>query len=673
MKRYVLKRPTSRRSLIDYRAELNEEQYAAVTADRGPILVIAGAGSGKTRVVTYRVAWLIEQGVDPSRILLVTFTNKAAREMLRRVEALLQMDVHRLWGGTFHHIANRTLRQHAARIGYRPNYTIVDTEDSKDLITACLREAGIDTRARRFPRSEIVRDILSLAANTASPIEEVIARSYPYFEALTFDIVLVGRVYEQRKRRENMMDYDDLLLNWKRLLQDHPDVRRYYAQRFQHILVDEYQDTNRIQADIIDLLAEEHRSVMVVGDDAQSIYSWRGADFRNIYEFPERYPEARIYRLEVNYRSTPEVLQLANASIAHNRKQFPKRLRAHRRRGPKPALVPVQDVYEQAEFVVTRALELRDDGIPLNEMAVLYRSHYHSMELQVELLRRGIPYLVRSGVRFFEQAHIKDVLAHLRLVHNPYDELAWMRALRLIPGIGKRTAERVWDELRRSRHPLTALTSIGRARLIPRRAEAGWERFLALVESLTRPPVAHSPSAQIGAVLESDYVEYLRLNYTNAEARLEDLRQLAGFAARYDSTETFLNEVALIGTERFSMRDGVYGEDARSEDDEDEYLILSSIHQAKGLEWRVVFLIWMAEGRFPTARAWRDEEALEEERRLFYVATTRAKDELYLCYPRLGRERSRHVILRPSPFIQELDGSLMEEWIISTEETDDLQ
>lgn len=672
MRRYVLKRPTRRGSLIDYRAELNEEQYAAVTADRGPLLVIAGAGSGKTRVVTYRVAWLIEQGVDPGRILLVTFTNKAAREMLRRVEALLQMDVRRLWGGTFHHIANRTLREHAERVGYRPNYTIIDAEDSKDLIAACVREAGIDTRARRFPRSEIVRDILSLAANTASSVEEVIERSYPYFESLTFDIALVGQVYEQRKRRENMMDYDDLLLNWKRLLQEHPDIRHHYAQRFQHILVDEYQDTNRLQADIVDLLAEEHRSVMVVGDDAQSIYSWRGADFRNIYEFPERYPEARIYRLEVNYRSTPEVLQLANASIAHNRKQFPKRLRARRRSGPKPALVPARDVYEQAEFVVSRALELREDGIPLNEMAVLYRSHYHSMELQVELLRRGIPYLVRSGVRFFEQAHIKDVLAHLRLVHNPYDELAWMRTLRLVPGIGKRTAERVWDEIHRSSHPLTALTAISRARLIPRRAEAGWERFLMLVEILTRPPVVHSPSAQIGAVLESDYVEYLRLNYTNAEARLEDLRQLAGFAARYDSTEAFLNEVALIGTERFSMRDGIHGEDALEEADEDEYLVLSSIHQAKGLEWRVVFLIWMAEGRFPTARAWRDEEALEEERRLFYVATTRAKDELYLCYPRLGRERSRHVILRPSPFIQELDDSLMEEWVISSEEADDL-
>jgi DNA helicase-2/ATP-dependent DNA helicase PcrA len=304
-------------------------------------------------------------------------------------------------------------------------------------------------------------------------------------------------------------------------------------------------------------------------------------------------------------------------------------------------------------------------------MAVLYRSHYHSMELQVELLRRGIPYLVRSGVRFFEQAHIKDVIAHLRLISNPFDELAWLRVLQLVPGIGKHTAMRAWEQIGRSYQPLEAIVSKTSVDFIPRRAEAGWKNFLALIESLTQPQRIQSPASQIEAVLEGGYIEYLRANFTNADARLEDLRQLANFAARYESAESFLSDVALIGAERFSARDGLYGEDVLAGGDRDEYLVLSSIHQAKGLEWRAVFLIWAVNGRFPTARALRDEEALEEERRLFYVALTRAKDELYLCYPLLGRERNRTVIMSPSPFIQEVDGSLMDEWAITVEAADD--
>ncbi|MCS6804061.1 MAG: UvrD-helicase domain-containing protein [Acidobacteriota bacterium] len=668
MRRYVLKRPTTQRLRVDYRAELNDQQYAAVAAGAGPLLVIAGAGSGKTRVVTYRVAWLIEHGVDPSRILLVTFTNKAAREMLRRVEALLQTSLPQLWGGTFHHIANRVLREHAELLGYTPNYTILDAEDSRDLISLCVREAGIDIKARRFPRGEVLGDIISLAANTSSSIEQVIERSYPYFEPLTLDIALVSAIYRQRKQRDNLMDYDDLLLNWKRLLDEHPTIHHRYANQFMHILVDEYQDTNAIQADIVDQLAVVHRNVMVVGDDAQSIYSWRGANFRNIYEFPARYPDAQVVRLEVNYRSTPPVLELANASIACNQKQFPKALRARRRGGVKPALIPARDVYEQADFVVSRALELRDAGIPLSEMAVLYRSHYHSMEIQVELVRRGIPYLVRSGVRFFEQAHIKDVLAYVRLVSNPYDELAWMRVLQLIPGVGKNTATRVWQQLTATGDPLTAVTTLG---LVPARAEAGWKEFISLVARLTDVQHIDSPSAQIEAVLDSGYVDHVRANYANAEARLDDLRQLATFAARYQSAEAFLSEVALIGTERFSWRDGLHGEDVMQSGDPEEFLVLSSIHQAKGLEWRVVFLVWAAHGRFPSARALQDEESIEEERRLFYVAVTRAKDELYLCYPLLARERHRTLILSPSLFIQEVDPSLMDEWMITVEPFDE--
>jgi DNA helicase-2/ATP-dependent DNA helicase PcrA len=463
------------------------------------------------------------------------------------------------------------------------------------------------------------------------------------------------------------MDYDDLLLNWRRLLEERPAIGEHYTEQFKEVLVDEYQDTNKVQAEIVDLMAAKHRSVMVVGDDAQSIYSWRGADFRNIYEFPERYPDAKTFRLDVNYRSTSQILDLANDSIAHNTRQFPKALRTRRPQGTKPAVVAARDVFEQAEFVVSRALELRDEGIPLSEVAVLYRSHYHSMELQVEMVRRGIPYLVRSGVRFFEQAHIKDVIAHVRIISNPHDELAWMRALRLVSGIGPRTAARLWEEIGASTQPFEALLTLQSLNLVPRRAEASWKDFLVLIESLLHPLTVRSPAAQIEAVLDSGYIEYLRANFTNADARIEDLKQLAHFAVRYESSEAFLGEVALIGTERYSMRDGLYGEDVLAGGPEDESLVLSSIHQAKGLEWRVVFLIWAANGRFPTARSLREPEAVEEERRLFYVAATRAKDELYICYPLLGRERSRNVVLAPSPFIQEVNSQLYDQWVITVE------
>src|SRR6476659_152864 len=451
MAKYVIKRDAGSlpERLTRYKQELNEEQFRAVTAKPGASLVVAGAGSGKTRVITYRVAYLIEQGVSPQRILLATFTNRAAREMLRRVETLTgSQNVHRVWGGTFHRIANMILRRHAVSIGYSQNYSILDSEDARDLINLCIEDAAIDTKSKRFPKPEVLQDIFSFANNTDLPIENVIAGKYPYFEMLTQQIKRVDIVYQTRKSERNVMDYDDLLLNWKRLLIEKPDIAELYAERFQHILVDEYQDTNRLQAEVIDLLAVKHRNVMVVGDDAQSIFAWRGAEFTNIYEFPKRYPEANVFKLETNYRSTPEILGLANVSIANNKKQFPKRLTAVKRsREFKPALVPCSDVEQQAAFVASRILELRDEGTSLEDIAVMYRSHYHSIELQLELSRRNIPYRVQSGVRFFEQANIKDVISYLRIIVNPRDELAWKRILKMIPGIGKATANRIYESI----------------------------------------------------------------------------------------------------------------------------------------------------------------------------------------------------------------------------------
>src|SRR5687768_911451 len=451
MARYVIKRDPGAlpERLTRYKQELNEEQFRVVTSQPKAALVVAGAGTGKTRAITYRVAYLIEQGVSPQRIMLATFTNRAAREMLRRVETLTgSQNVHRVWGGTFHRIANLMLRRHAISLGYDANYSILDSEDARDLLNLCIEDAAIDTKKKRFPKAEVVQSIISYATNTDMDLADVIVRQYPYFELLTAQIERVDMIYQQRKRERNVMDYDDLLLNMKLLLLERKEVADLYAEQFQHILVDEYQDTNRLQAELIDLLAVKHRNVMVVGDDAQSIFAWRGAEFTNIYEFPKRYPEAELYKLETNYRSTPEILGLANVSIANNRKQFPKTLTAVKAsKDFKPALVPCSDVEQQSAFVAARILELRDNGTPLEEIAVMYRSHYHSIELQLELSRRGIPYRIQSGVRFFEQAHIKDVVSYLRVIVNPRDELAWKRILKMIPGVGRATAARVYEAI----------------------------------------------------------------------------------------------------------------------------------------------------------------------------------------------------------------------------------
>ncbi|HVF47524.1 MAG TPA: ATP-dependent helicase [Pyrinomonadaceae bacterium] len=701
MKKYVLKRDQSilPERLTRYRSELNDQQFAVVTAKPQAALVVAGAGTGKTRAITYRVAYLIEHGVAPQRILLATFTNRASREMLRRVEALTgSQNVHRVWGGTFHRIANLILRRHAVSIGFDSNYSILDSEDARDLINVCIDDAAIDTKKKRFPKAEVVQSIISYANNTDLPIENVIAGKYPYFETLTAQIERVDTIYQSRKQERNVMDYDDLLLNLKRLLVEKNTIAGLYADQFQHILVDEYQDTNRLQAEIIDLLAVKHRNVMVVGDDAQSIFAWRGAEFTNIYEFPKRYPEAALYKLETNYRSTPEILGLANTSIANNRKQFPKMLTAIKRsRDFKPAIIPCSDVEQQSVFVASRILELRDDGTALEDIGVMYRSHYHSIELQLELTRRNIPYRVQSGVRFFEQAHIKDVISYLRIIVNPRDELAWKRILKMIPGVGNATANRVYEliasnvsnaearTLAMTDQPtpaegpsdpgssappsLTAglLHSVAASGRV--RATGPFKNFLVLLEMLVQQENRNNPAKQIELVLTHGYEQYLQENYENADLRLEDIEGLGAYATRYKSTEEFLSELALLSTERFKEPQPIVGEEVVSGGEEDELLTLTSVHQAKGLEWKAVFIIWAAEGKFPSPRSLREIESEEEERRLWYVALTRAKDELYLTYPLLITDYNRQTVLqKPSRFISECPAALYEVWNLEEED-----
>jgi DNA helicase-2/ATP-dependent DNA helicase PcrA len=696
MARYVIKRDHSAlpERLTRYKSELNDEQFRVVTAPPKAALVVAGAGTGITRAITYRVAYLIEQGVSPQRILLATFTNRAAREMLRRVESLTgSQNVHRVWGGTFHRIANLILRRHAASIGFEQNYSILDSEDAREMINVCVDEAAIDTTKKRFPKAEVVQGIISYANNTDMPIEDVVGYKYPYFEPLTAQIKRVDALYQSRKQERNVMDYDDLLLNVKRLLVEKPAVGDLYAEQFQHILVDEYQDTNRLQAEIIDLLAVKHRNVMVVGDDAQSIFAWRGAEFTNIYEFPKRYPDAQLFKLETNYRSTPEILGLANTSIACNRKQFPKVLTAVRRsRDVKPALVPCSDVEQQSAFVASRILELRDEGTSLEDIAVLYRSHYHSIELQLELSRRNIPYRVQSGVRFFEQAHIKDVISYLRIIINPRDELAWKRILKMIPGVGNVTANRIYESIV-LRPPASLLPEgpvVGVDGLLPGddpssiagglvrladspqtarlRSSRPWKDFVELLEILVQQENRNNPAKQIELILANGYEQYLQENFENAEARIEDLKGLASFANRYATTEEFLSELALLSTERFKEPQPLVGEEVIQGGEDDELLTLTSVHQAKGLEWKAVFIIWAAEGKFPSPKSLREFDSEEEERRLWYVAMTRAKDELYLTYPLLMTDYNRQTILqKPSRFVTECPAVLYEIWDLEEE------
>jgi len=635
---------------IDFAAELNPEQLAVVTAPPGPMLVVAGAGSGKTRALTYRLAWLVHTGIDPSRIMLVTFTNRAAREMLNRVDLLVKHKTHNIWGGTFHHIANRILRLYGKKIAIQPDFTILDREDAKDLLASCVEQAGIDIRKRRFPQKTVLASISSFVQNTLQPLEEVLAKRYPMFLQDVSEIQKVLLVYTEKKRQRQLLDYDDLLSCWLRLLNEQPEIRDLLCEQFLHILVDEYQDTNAIQGAIVDILASTHRNITVVGDDSQSIYSFRGASFENIITFPQRYPDARQYRLESNYRSSPEILALANASIAHNSRRLPKTLRAVRPSGLKPAIVPVRDHFTQACFIAEYTLHLLDQGRNLTDIAVLYRSHWHSLEIQLEFQRRNIPFQVRGGLRFFEQAHIKDILCFLRLLHNPNDELAWIRTLKMLPRIGTALSRRLWRSVSSTEDPLGAIRTDAAARLLPAAARPFFAQFTQLLAELQQ---LETPAGMVDLVLERFYDDYLVSHYDGAALRREDIRSLASFATQYHNLASFLADVALAP--EFS------GETVVAGPVEQQFVTLSTVHQAKGLEWPVVFIPWLADGRFPTDLAINCPDDLEEERRIFHVAVTRAKDELYLLVPQLYRGRSgTWIMTKPSRFLTELPDDLTE-------------
>ncbi len=643
---------------INYEEELNSEQLPIVKAGKGPILVIAGAGSGKTRTATYRVAYLVESGIPLRNILLVTFTNKAAKEMKYRVEGLLKRSLQGLWAGTFHHIGNMILRKHAKKLGYSKNFTIMDRGDSKDLIARSIKEAGINLKEKKFPKADVLQGVYSYMVNSQEEFHKVIEEKHPHLFEMQREIKHVLDIYEEKKQNQSLMDFDDLLSKWLQLLVEFPEVLQEYAGRFQYVLVDEYQDTNLVQAQIIDLMSSKYRNLMVVGDDSQSIYSFRAAEFKNIIEFPNRYTDCQIFKIETNHRSTPEILAFANESIKNAEEKFEKNLRPVRKKGVNPIMVSFRDVHQQAAFVAQRMLEQYNEGMPLNEMAVIYRSHYHCLELQMELTRRGVPYELRSGLRLFEEAHIKDVMSYLKIFHNPQDGISWFRILKLLPNVGQKTAEKIWKNIRKSESPIKEIVKPETASLVTKGGQDSFKQLQLLLKVLDRQQ--SSPSAMMETILDHSYQEYLRMTYANHSMRLEELQELSNYASEYESLEKFLSAMVLVG--------GTKAEEITAGGtSENDAVVLTTVHQAKGLEWKVVFIVWLAEGRFPSYLSFNNKKDLEEERRLFYVAVTRSKDQLYLAYPITYHSREGNIVLKASRFLKEVSEHRYQKWLIEDE------
>jgi len=631
---------------IDFKSELNDSQYAVVHSADGPCLVLAGAGSGKTRTITYRVAYLLSQGVRPENILLLTFTNKASREMLDRVEKKLGSKPAGLWGGTFHSTGNRILRSRAELLGYQKNFTILDADDSKDLIKSAIRSLGIDNTLRKFPSPAVVSGVLSYAKNSCEPISEVILRNYSHLEDFTDDIISISKAYESKKRSANAMDFDDLLTNWLELLLNHEQVRKNLASQFKYILVDEYQDTNTVQAEIVRLLASEHNNLLVVGDDAQSIYSFRAANVKNILNFPKLFTNSKVFKLETNYRSTPQILNLANAILESNTEQFKKTLVPVIAKGEMPKAVPAQNSRNEAEFIARYFEAMQSAGEGLGSTAVLFRATHHSQMLEMELIRRGIDYEYRGGLRFFERAHIKDILSYLRLVANMKDEVSWLRALGHQKGIGPASAEAVfkfgtergsWKNLFDS------------AMEIPARAKGGFESFVAIMKPLVLSE--GDVSSMISMIVSSGYKNYIESEFQNPDERLMDIDQFALFAKKYEKDiEKFVEDVSLLDS---------YGAAQEQRGESTDKTVLSTIHQAKGLEWDTVFILNMVEGGFPNSKAVLQKGGLEEERRLFYVAVTRARKKVIISYP-VASDYDSYDVNQPSMFLREIPKSAID-------------
>jgi DNA helicase-2/ATP-dependent DNA helicase PcrA len=606
----------------DFAQELNPEQHAAATFGNGPLLIVAGAGTGKTRTLVYRVAHLIQSGINPERILLLTFTRRAAQEMLARAVQLVGGMSRQVHGGTFHGTAHRLLRRFGPAAGLSGDFTIMDQGDAADLIQLSRAQLGYGDARKRFPRKETLHYVYSRHVNTEFPVTEILAEEFPRFSEYEADFGRIYADFTKRKAERNLVDYDDLLVFWCLLL-EHLTLGPKIAALYDHVLVDEYQDTNVLQARILRALCSGHRNITVVGDDAQSIYSFRGASFRNILEFPREFQGTTMVALEQNYRSTQPILDTSNTLISRASERFTKNLWTHREGGEQPWLVTTNDEQQQTRFVVERILELHEEGIPLSEMAVLFRAAYMSADLEIELTNRKIPFEKWGGLKFLEAAHVKDVLAFLRVIENPRDEVSWFRLLQLLPGIGEATARGIIATMAERSWSQDAFEHT----LAPPRARQAHARLSEMLAQLRLRPSGGNEVAADIARIRVLYDDILRERYDRVEPRLSDLDQLQVIAGGYPDRGAFLSAIALEppqGTQDLSTG----GPQA-----EDDALILSTVHSAKGKEWDAVFVIWAVDGWFPMARALGDDDELEEERRLMYVAMTRARDHLAITYP----------------------------------------
>ncbi len=663
-KKYILKRvlpdePVTKRPIsdvdfkIDYKNILNPAQYEAVINTEGPVLVIAGAGTGKTQTLVYRVARLVEMGVNPQSILLLTFTRKAAQEMLRRAAALIDSRCEKVSGGTFHSFANLILRKFANRIGYPSNFTILDQSDAEDVINLIRTNLGYDKQKKRFPKKQTLYDIISLSINKQCSIEEVVALQYPQFLDFIDDIKLIKVEYEKFKKKNALLDYDDLLLSLKELLEKDEDFRKYIHKSYKYIMVDEYQDTNKLQAEIIKLIGGTSRNIMVVGDDSQSIYSFRGANFKNIIDFPKDFPDAKIITIEENYRSTQAILNFTNQIIALMKEKYPKTLYTKNEYGVLPQIIAAQNTTLESKFVVDKVLELREEGIALQDIAVLFRSGYISYDLEIELNKAGIPYRKFGGIKFIETAHIKDLISFLRILNNPVDKISWFRVLQLLSGIGPKKARSLTDEIEAAiNHNNFSFKSFLDDKNVP---ESTFDLFKILNEASSK---SLTPADKLTIILPF-YEKILREKYDDFPKRLKDLEIFLAISERYRSLSSFLDGLALEPPTQ-----SVY--DIESPGSEDEFLTLSTIHSAKGLEWHSVFVIGVVEGFFPSTRSSETYEDIEEERRLLYVACTRAKRNLFISYPLVMFSRFEGLTYsKKSRFIAPIDQEYYEEWIIN--------
>ena len=636
---YVLRRqPREARFRLDYAGLLNPAQLEAVTTTEGPVLVIAGAGSGKTRTLVFRVARLVEQGIDPQAVLLLTFTRKAASEMLRRAAGLLDGRCEQVSGGTFHSFANLVLRRHGRALGLTSSFTILDRGDSEDAIGLLRARLGLDKKDKRFPRKQTIGELFSMAVNKWRPLPALFEDAYAHLAEHADDLLALEAAYRAYKAERQVVDYDDLLVKLHALLTAHDDIRAQLSRHYRYVLVDEYQDTNPLQAAIVRGLASEHANVMAVGDDAQSIYAFRGADFRNIMQFPDLFPGTRVIALEENYRSTQPVLDVANAVMVEARERYTKVLFTRQPEGPMPLLIAAENENYQSRFVAQRILELREEGVPLSDIAVLFRSSFHAFDLELELARADLPFVKRGGFKFIETAHVKDVLAHLRVLENPRDAVSWHRLLMLFEGVGPRTADELASRLIAAVDVPAALEAAsGRPYSTDLRTLAG------LLRRLSEP--GRRPDEQLAAVLR--YYEPLlkRRHPDDHPKRQRDLEHFQSIAARYRSLQPLLTDMALE-----PPTDSV--NDVLAVDEDEGLMVLSTIHSAKGLEWHTVFVIWLVDGKFPSAYSMHSDDELEEERRLLYVAVTRAKRHLYLAYPINMYDRATGMVLsKPSRFL----------------------